>query len=123
MPITGQPIFAARSMILHIFSPITSPSEPPKTVKSWLNTHTRRPSIVPCPVITASASGRLRSMPKALVRWRTKASSSWKEPGSSSLSIRSLAVSLPRSCCFSTAGPWAWAASWRSSSSCSSRSS
>ncbi len=41
MPITGQPIFAARSMILHIFSPITSPSEPPNTVKSWLNTHTR----------------------------------------------------------------------------------
>ena len=47
MPITGQPILAARSMTLHIFSPITSPSEPPKTVKSWLNTHTRRPSIVP----------------------------------------------------------------------------
>ena len=38
MPITGQPILAARSMILHIFSAITSPSEPPKTVKSWLNT-------------------------------------------------------------------------------------
>ena len=35
MPITGQPILAARSMILHIFSAITSPSEPPKTVKSW----------------------------------------------------------------------------------------
>ncbi len=49
MPITGQPILAARSMILHIFSPITSPSEPPKTVKSWLNTQTRRPSIVPWP--------------------------------------------------------------------------
>ena len=54
MPITGQPILAARSMILHIFSPITSPSDPPNTVKSWLNTHTRRPSIVPCPVTTAS---------------------------------------------------------------------
>ena len=47
MPITGQPILAARSMILHIFSAITSPSEPPNTVKSWLNTHTVRPSIVP----------------------------------------------------------------------------
>ena len=35
MPITGQPILAARSMILHIFSAMTSPSEPPKTVKSW----------------------------------------------------------------------------------------
>ena len=54
MPITGQPILAARSMILHIFSAITSPSEPPKTVKSWEKTHTRRPSIVPCPVTTAS---------------------------------------------------------------------
>ncbi len=49
IPITGQPILAARSMILHIFSAITSPSEPPNTVKSWLNTHTRRPSIVPWP--------------------------------------------------------------------------
>ena len=54
MPITGQPILAARSMSLHIFSAITSPSEPPKTVKSCENTHTRRPSIVPCPVTTAS---------------------------------------------------------------------
>ena len=35
MPMTGQPILAARSMILHIFSAMTSPSEPPKTVKSW----------------------------------------------------------------------------------------
>ena len=54
IPITGQPILAARSMILHIFSAMTSPSEPPKTVKSWLKTHTRRPSIVPWPVTTAS---------------------------------------------------------------------
>ena len=62
MPITGQPTLAARSMILHIFSAITSPSEPPKTVKSWLNTHTGRPSIVPCPVTTASPQGRFLSM-------------------------------------------------------------
>src|SRR3954447_10681635 len=53
IPITGQPILAARSMILHIFSAMTSPSEPPKIVKSWLNTHTRRPSIVPRPVTTS----------------------------------------------------------------------
>jgi hypothetical protein len=39
---------AARSMTLHIFSAITSPSEPPKTVKSWEKTQTRRPSMVPC---------------------------------------------------------------------------
>jgi hypothetical protein len=47
MPITGQPTFAARSITLTIFSPITSPSEPPKTVKSCENTQTGRPSIVP----------------------------------------------------------------------------
>ena len=39
MPMTGQPILAARSMTLQIFSLMTSPSEPPKTVKSWLKTH------------------------------------------------------------------------------------
>jgi hypothetical protein len=49
IPITGQPILAARSMILHIFSAMTSPSEPPNTVKSCEKTHTRRPSIVPWP--------------------------------------------------------------------------
>src|ERR1700722_13845326 len=68
IPITGQPTRAARSISLQIFSPMTSPSEPPKTVKSWLKTHTRRPSIVPWPVITASASGRLAAMPKSLAR-------------------------------------------------------
>ena len=47
MPMTGQPIFMAMSMTLTIFSPKTSPSEPPKTVKSWAKTQTGRPSIVP----------------------------------------------------------------------------
>ena len=47
MPTTGQPIFMARSMTLTIFSPNTSPSEPPKTVKSCANTQTWRPSTVP----------------------------------------------------------------------------
>ena len=103
MPITGQPIFAARSISLHIFSPITSPSEPPKTVKSWLNTHTVRPSIVPWPVTTASPHGRLACMSKSCVRCRTNVSSSWKDPGSSSFCTRSRAVSLPRACCFSSA--------------------
>src|ERR1700729_1535037 len=68
IPITGHPILAARSMILHIFSAITSPSEPPNTVKSWLNTHTRRPSIVPWPGTTASPYGRLRSISKSFAR-------------------------------------------------------
>ena len=65
MPMTGQPILAARSMTLHIFSAITSPSEPPKTVKSCENTQTGRPSIVPWPVTTASPQGRFRSMSKS----------------------------------------------------------
>ena len=41
-------------MSLWIFSANTSPSAPPKTVKSWLNTNTLRPSTVPHPVITPS---------------------------------------------------------------------
>ena len=118
IPITGQPILAARSMILTIFSAITSPSEPPKTVKSWEKTQTRRPSIVPWPVTTASPQGRFFSIPNSLVRWRTNVSSSWKEPGSSSFSIRSRAVYLPFACCFSTAVSDAWwiAAAFSSSS-------
>ncbi len=103
MPITGQPIRAARSITLHIFSPMTSPSEPPNTVKSCENTATGRPSILPCPVTTASPQGRFPSMSNSKVRWRTKVSSSWNEPGSSSFSIRSRAVSLPLACCFSSA--------------------
>ena len=47
MPMIGQPVFIARSMTLTIFSPKTWPRLPPKTVKSWANTHTWRPSMVP----------------------------------------------------------------------------
>ena len=47
MPMTGQPVFIARSITLTIFSPKTSPSEPPKTVKSCAKTQTGRPSTVP----------------------------------------------------------------------------
>ena len=115
MPMTGQPIRAARSITLTIFSPITSPSEPPKTVKSCEKTQTGRPSIVPWPVTTASPQGRLRSMSKSAVRWRTNVSSSSNEPGSSSFSIRSRAVSLPLACCFSSACGLVWAACSRSS--------
>ena len=41
-------------MTLWIFSANTSPRAPPKTVKSWLKTQTRRPSMVPKPVTTPS---------------------------------------------------------------------
>ena len=102
---------------------MTSPSEPPKTVKSWLKTQTRRPSIVPWPVTTASPHGLFLSIPNSVVRWRTKVSSSWKEPGSSSFSMRSRAVYLPRSCCFCSASGLGWTAASRSSFSWASRSS
>ena len=54
MPMIGRPVLMARSITLTIFSPYTSPSAPPNTVTSWLNTHTGRPSMVPCPVTTPS---------------------------------------------------------------------
>ena len=57
-------------MTLTIFSPKTSPREPPKTVKSWANTHTCRPSTVPYPVTTPSPYGLLFGMSKALDRCR-----------------------------------------------------
>ena len=103
MPTIGQPIFAARSMTLHIFSDISSPSEPPKTEKSCEKTHTRRPSTVPWPVTTASPQGRRFCISKSCVRWRVNVSSSWKEPGSSSFSTRSRALRRPRSCCLRSA--------------------
>ena len=68
MPMTGQPIFIARSMILTIFSPNTSPKDPPKTVKSWENTHTCRPSIDPKPMMTPSPYGRFFCWPNAVDR-------------------------------------------------------
>ena len=50
----GQPVLTARSITLQIFSANTSPSEPPKTVKSCEKTKTLRPSTVACPVTTPS---------------------------------------------------------------------
>src|SRR5918995_989083 len=99
----GAPVDIARSCTLQIFWALTSPTEPPNTVKSWLATHTRRASIVPNPVTTPSPGGRLRSIPKSWLRWTANGSVSWNEPGSSSRSSRSRAVSLPFSCCLRTA--------------------
>lgn len=47
IPMTGQPVFSAKSITLMIFWPNTSPNAPPKTVKSCENTATGRPSTVP----------------------------------------------------------------------------
>ena len=52
-------------------------------------------------------------MPKSWARCLASSSNSVNEPGSSSRSIRSRAVSLPRACCFSTAAcEPAWTASY-----------
>src|SRR5438876_5665126 len=48
-PITGTPVFIARSMILQIFRAYVSESEPPKTVKSCAKTNTGRPWMRPEP--------------------------------------------------------------------------
>ena len=47
IPTTGQPTLTAMSITLQTFSAKTSESEPPNTVKSWLNTHTGRPKTEP----------------------------------------------------------------------------
>jgi hypothetical protein len=62
-----------------------------------------RPSIVPCPVTTPSPGYRSSSTPKPVARWSAKASVSTNEPSSSSRSMRSRAVSFPRSCWRATA--------------------
>src|SRR5574341_1286789 len=103
IPMQGTPIRRASSCTLQIFSATTSPSDPPKTVKSCAYTHTRRPSMVPWPVTTPSPGTFLRSMPKSVLRCTANMSVSLNEPGSSSASTRSLAVSLPLACCASTA--------------------
>src|SRR5580704_6059650 len=112
MPMHGQPVFSARSMILVTFSANTSPRDPPNTDASWLNTKTWRPAIVPQPVITPSPRIRRSSMPKLVVRWSANMSSSVKDPGSSRRSMRSRAVSLPFACWDRSAAPPRWTASY-----------
>src|SRR6267143_1118238 len=100
-PMIGDPTFSAISMILQIFSACASESEPQKTVKSWLNAKTSRPSIRPLPVTTPSPGYFCRSRPKSWDRCSTSLSTSSKLFRSSSTSSRSRAVSLPFRCCSS----------------------
>src|ERR1700681_1461733 len=100
MPIIGEPGRTARSITLQIFSAITSPSDPPSTVKSCENKKTWRPSIVAWPVTTPSPRNERSSSPNAVVRCTAKRSSSTNDPGSTSASTRSRAVRLPRARCF-----------------------
>ena len=64
----GEPVCIARSMTLQTFCAMTSPIEPPKTVKSCDETKTFLPSIVPYPVMTPSPAGRRLSIPKSAAR-------------------------------------------------------
>jgi len=54
IPMIGHPVLIAKSRILTIFCPYTSPRAPPNRVTSWENTHTGRPWMAPTPVITPS---------------------------------------------------------------------
>src|SRR3546814_914812 len=81
-PMTGAPTCTALSMILQIFSACASESEPPNTVKSWLNTKTSRPLMVPWPVTTPSPAIFCCSMPTSRQRCSTYMSHSSQEPSS-----------------------------------------
>src|SRR5450432_3785982 len=97
----GALAFIAMSWIFTIFCAWVSDSEPPNTVKSLANTNVLRPLTVPQPVTTPSPGTLVFSMPNSTERCSTNMSNSSKEPLSSSSSMRSRAVSLPRACCAS----------------------
>ena len=100
-PMIGARAFIAASCTLMIFCAWVSDSEPPNTVKSLANRNTVRPLTVPQPVTTPSPGILVFSMPKSVERCSTNMSNSSNEPLSSSSSMRSRAVSLPRLCCAS----------------------
>ena len=103
MQITGAPMVMAMSIILQIFCDIVSESEPPFTVKSCAYTYTSLPSTVAEPATTPSPRYCFFSIPKLWQRCSLNMSYSSKLPSSTSMSIRSRAVYLPRACCFSIA--------------------
>src|SRR5216683_1713145 len=94
MPMIGIRLRTAMSMTLITFSANTSPSEPPKTEASWLNSITSRPSILPMPVTTPSPGTRFDSRPKPCARWVAKMSISSNELRSTRRAMRSRAVSF-----------------------------
>ena len=98
-PTTGTPTLIACSIILTIFRACAADRDPPKTVKSWLNTKTFFPSTVPWPVITPSPGTFCSAMPNSLQSCSTNMSHSSNEPASRNTSIRSRAVNLPFACC------------------------
>src|SRR5438046_1021176 len=108
MPMIGMRFFRARSITLMTFSANTSPSDPPKTVASWLNSITSRPPILAMPVTTPSPAMRFDSRPKPDARWTAKMSSSSNELRSTRREMRSRAVSLCLACwrLKASASPW-----------------
>src|SRR4030042_303380 len=83
-PTTGAPIFTARSMTLQILRGFVSGRLPPKTVKSWAKTYTRRPSTRPKPETTPSPGTFCPAMPKSRQRGSTSLASPSKVPSASS---------------------------------------
>ena len=100
-PMTGAPIFIARSITLQIFSAYARrerAAEHREVLREDERPCDRRRG--PSPVTTPSPRILFLSMSKSVQRCVTKRSSSTNDPGSSSRSTRSRAVSLPASCCF-----------------------
>src|SRR5215510_14805965 len=97
-PMIGQRAFIAMSCTLMIFCACVSDSEPPNTVKSLEKRYTARPLTVPQPVTTPSPGIFDFSMPNSFDRCSTNMSNSSNDPLSSSSSMRSRAVNLPRLC-------------------------
>src|SRR5213078_2134119 len=118
-PMTGVPVFSARSITLQILRAYASEREPPKTVKSWAKTNAGRPWIRPDPVTTPSPSTFWFCMSKSWLWCTTNLSISVKEPGSSRSSSRSRAVFFPALCCRRTrsSSPASSASTWRRRSS------
>src|SRR5579859_4756871 len=112
MPMIGMRFFRARSITLMTFSANTSPSDPPKTVASWLNSITSRPAILAMPVTTPSPAIRFDSRPKPDARWTAKMSSSSNELRSTRREMRSRAVSLCFACWRLNASASPWPASY-----------
>src|SRR5690606_17538926 len=106
-------------MTLQILREWSSPTEPPKMVKSCEKQKTGRPWMRPQPVTTPSPTGA--SLSGGPASWRTKGSISTKVPGSSKAAKRSRAVPLPEArCCAIRRSPPPAALLARHAASCSS---
>ena len=90
---SGSPRWVATRFMCAILRPLVEDDDAPITVKSLATTATSRPSMRPKPAILPSAGVRSRSSRRELDV--PKSPNSMKVPGSSSLSSRSRASSMP----------------------------